>query len=660
MRDYLDQDLGFWGSFLTISATKLLGVGLGFIVMRFLIYSTKMPFPTSIYQAEVYRMLHERLNQDPAAKKETLNHSDSSSTSVLGNWFDQLTALQMFVFVFAAVFFYQWIPNFLWPGLSSLAFVCWVGGGSRVAALFGSGLKGFGWLSLDLNISDITNMYSTVFYVPAWLSYNVVFGGILWAWVIGPIIYYTNWLHTKDITDASGSFQGHILYTASGDAYPVDTLFNMDANNKPIWNQTAYDTAGPAYWNGWMATGYFFGFMQVAGTASYALCWHYGELAEAYGAVFGSSKSSEGEDQKQRTKELELTLERVSKSVEFEVAANNEISISHASGQTPIKTPSTISPAALFIEAHFGAPPGVAFGLGFTALFLCLLIGSCKGFDVDMPWWAAVVCVLIALVCVIPICSIYAVTGVEVGINVLCEIIGGLMLSHNPNGAMMVKTSAYMALHHCSLMMGNCKLGQYCAIDYYSVFYLQTWGILVSALADTIAFRIAYPLTQSGNPDWNGSGQIAIWVAASYQWGGIGPWVAVMGPESPYCAMFWSGIILGGILPWLLYKLHKTSFMGRSLDFLKYVHLPMAFQLCAYATENSLYITIFAMTYFFQTWSPRNWPRFYKEKTFVVAAGIIGGAGFCAFVVAMLQGFAGINLNLPDWMDTDAGCASVL
>jgi OPT family oligopeptide transporter len=565
MENDFGRNLGFFGDFLMIACTKLIGYGLAAFFYRFLITSSSFPWPTAILNVEVYSMLHDRARGK----------------------------LRVFAVVFSACFFAMWLPDLLWPGLSSLAVLCWCSK-TRTAGILGAGQSGFGILSLDLNLSDIFGYFPFLLYVPAWLGFNAVLGGILWAWVASPLLYFTNWQNSQNMPP-----MGFDMYTADGGEYPLMELFGSDGT----WNQAVYDQHGSPFMSAWFASGYFFSFMALTASLTHTICWHWDDCKAAFSTAA-------------RTQPCDLALRMENM-------------------YTPLRR---------------------TVGAGLVVVTAGVLVATNTAFGVEMPWWAIVVSILLAAVWILPIGAVQAVTGNQIGLNILAELIGGLMLKHNPNGAILVKVTGYMSMNHALGMIENLKMGQLLLMDYKVIFGFQVWGTLVTALADASAYRMVMDtgLTSGENPQWNSSTSLATYKTAAYMWGGIGPWDAWMGPKSHYAFMFWSGHAAGLVLPPLFYLLHTKL----GWQWCKYVHVPMICLLPAFPSTNAWYITTLALVLIFQVLLPRCTPAFHERYGYVTVAGLVGGAGIVSFVVAMLSGFGGVELGLPAWTATDAGCTS--
>eukprot|EP01135_Chromosphaera_perkinsii_P000639 Nk52_evm6s147 gene=Nk52_evmTU6s147 len=568
MEYQLHDNLGWMGDFLLIASTKLVGYGIAGVTFKLLIEPAMMVWPQAIYTAELFRMLHDGTK----------------------------SRLKVFTIVAICVFCYSFLPNLLMPVLGSFAVLCFFNGsstGNQDYQIMSRGYYGgFGLGSFDFNPSNIWGYFSYVCYVPVWAGMNMFVGGVLYAWVICPIVYWSDFIHAKNFQPVTSL----ALYMKNGTIYDVASLF--DDNNE--WNQEAYDAQGSLYMTGYFAMCYWFSFLGLPASLSTVVCYHRAEL-KAFFTGGGFSK---------------------------------------------------VSPDAKYMNEHHKPIPQW-WGLIVLLITVGISVATVEGYNVDMPWWAVLVSIGIAVVFIIPIGIIQAITSVQVGINVLAEIIGGLMLKHNPVGAILVKVYGYMGMAQGINLVSNLKIGQYMRVPYKKILAMQLWGTVVTALADTTAYRQVMDNNlldpKDPTPGWNPRG-LQTYVSASYLWGGVGPWEAIMGPNSPYMWVFWSGTIAGFIIPVILYTL------GKKWDFFNYVSIPLLTVVSAFPVETAWVSSILLLSIGFQVVLKRVAPRFHKKHLYVTVGGVSLGSGLNAFVIAMLKGFGGMDWEPPVWLQQDAGC----
>jgi hypothetical protein len=168
---------------------------------------------------------------------------------------------QMVVFfsVLGAVTAWQFLPEFVFPMLGSLAFLCWVAPRNATANFIGSGEGGMGFLNLSLdwsNVSSLSNMGS-IFLTPFWTQMIVFLAFVLNCWVLIPAAKWGKLSSYKH-----GLMSTHVL-TANGTKYPLTSLLTTQAT----LNETVYEQEGPLYLGAQMMWGIFFDY------ASYTSAW---------------------------------------------------------------------------------------------------------------------------------------------------------------------------------------------------------------------------------------------------------------------------------------------------------------------------------------------------------------------------------------------------
>jgi hypothetical protein len=95
----------------------------------------------------------------------------------------------VFFSVILGVTLWQFLPEFIFPFLSSLAFLCWVAPRSGVANFMGSGLGGMGFLNLTFDWSNINAIdgMGNLFVTP-WYTQVIAFAAfVVNCWILLPI-----------------------------------------------------------------------------------------------------------------------------------------------------------------------------------------------------------------------------------------------------------------------------------------------------------------------------------------------------------------------------------------------------------------------------------------------------------------------------------------
>eukprot|EP00126_Sphaerothecum_destruens_P010552 Sdes_comp20771_c0_seq1m16799 len=515
----LHRQIGWLGNFLVIFCTKFIGYGIACFSMRVLIEPEGMMWPGAIYTLEIFRMLHEK------------------GAVMLGG------RLKIFCGVFMGFFVYSWFPGFLLPGLSSLSLVCWLFSDPAefatpastppfsTANVLGRGFsQGFGLASLDLNFSNVWNFYGFLSFIPWQAGLNVVFGGVLLNWILGPIVYFSNLANANRIPPTSLQ-----IFTQNGSIYPLQQLFD----DQLAWQPDQYTLSGSPYLSALFATSYWFSFLGLPAAVSTLFCRHFSEIRLYFRRSFAT--------------------------------LCGDFSELPAAENAPQKT-RAISAEARLMNEKYGNLTGIISPLSGGLFLAFMVVFSCctmSLYEIPMPWWAVAAAVAVACIFVVPIGTIQALTSVQIGLNILAEILGGFLLPHNPIGAILVKVFAYMSLTHALNLIANLKLAQYVCVNYRIVLLLQLWGTLVTCVADTMAYRSVMDrgllFSRAG---WD-SQSLSVYISASYLWGGIGPWQVFLGPSAPYFYSFWSATFAGLLLPVLFWGL------GQRWHFFRHIHLPL-------------------------------------------------------------------------------------
>jgi hypothetical protein len=146
-------------------AIVYIGYAMAALARQLLLYDPIYQWPASLVQVALF---------------ETLAKSAQES------W---LVRKQKYVFfgVFGAIILWQFLPEYVFPMLSSLAFLCWVAPENYVANFIGGGIGGMGFLNLSLDWANISNSVSpNPMIVPFWTTTVLTVAYILNCWILLP------------------------------------------------------------------------------------------------------------------------------------------------------------------------------------------------------------------------------------------------------------------------------------------------------------------------------------------------------------------------------------------------------------------------------------------------------------------------------------------
>ncbi|KAL4991954.1 OPT oligopeptide transporter protein-domain-containing protein [Aspergillus falconensis] len=190
-----------WGS-------SLLGFAFAAMVRTILIDDPEFIFPLSLQKVTLYWSMDTRNGTD---KKRAHDR------------------MKVFWILLLETFVWQFLPEYLFPFVASLAPLCWFASRNHTVNFLGAGRGGVGLLNITLNWSNITSMVITYPYsVQCWILNPIAYFGKLWG---SP---------TYDIM-SNGGFQ------KNGSAYPFNDLIYLDSDGMQHVNETKYEEMGLAY-----------------------------------------------------------------------------------------------------------------------------------------------------------------------------------------------------------------------------------------------------------------------------------------------------------------------------------------------------------------------------------------------------------------------------
>ncbi|KAK1310010.1 Oligopeptide transporter 5 [Acorus calamus] len=206
--------------------------------------SPTMWFPGVVAQYSLFRALHEK------------------EIRIKGS----LTTFQFFLIATTSSFAYYIIPNYLFPSISALSFICWIWRDSITAQIIGSGRKGLGIGSFSLDWTAIVSFLGNPLAMPVFTLVNMMAGFILIVYIITPIAYWTNAYNAKRFPIFSLN-----VYDEDGNIYNVSRIIN---ENKFEFDQTAYDNYSKIYLSSYNVYYHAFEFAGVAATIIHVAMYH--------------------------------------------------------------------------------------------------------------------------------------------------------------------------------------------------------------------------------------------------------------------------------------------------------------------------------------------------------------------------------------------------
>ncbi|GFY91659.1 oligopeptide transporter 5 [Actinidia rufa] len=229
---------------LLTQTTQMLGYGWAGIFRKFLVDSPYMWWPSNLVQVSLFRALHD-VEKRPKGG---------------------LTRLQFFIVVLISSFSYYIVPNYLFPSITAISFVCWIWKDSVTAQQIGSALKGLDIGSFALDWSTVAGFLGSPLATSGFSIINVLVGYILIVYIVIPITYWTNWFEAKQFP----IFSAH-LFNADGGRYNVSMVLNETTFE---FNHQGYDSYSKINLSIFFVFAYGLSFATLAATLSHVALFH--------------------------------------------------------------------------------------------------------------------------------------------------------------------------------------------------------------------------------------------------------------------------------------------------------------------------------------------------------------------------------------------------
>ncbi|KAG1051741.1 hypothetical protein G6F43_006076 [Rhizopus delemar] len=561
-RIFYKQNMGWGGNILLVWTTQLIGFGMAGTLRQFLVYPASMVWPTNLATISLLRSLHR----------------------VDDNWTGP-SRFRWFLYMFGAMWVWQWFPSFFWPIIGAFSWVCWIKPQSRVLSQITSVNSGMGLLGFCLDWSQITSYLSNPLVVPAWAIANIAVAFIIVAWIICPAMYYQNVWDAQKFPIMTSK-----LFNKDGEVWDNSKVLNSDN----ILDEAAYAEYGPLRMAPFFALNYGIGFAGLTCILVHTWLYHRHEIMQR----FRESRTKENSD------DIHMKLMR-------------------AYPEVP--------------QWWYALTFIVALGVSFAVIYV---------WPIHLPWWGLILAVAIPMVFTLPIGIINAITNQQPGLNVITELIIGFALPGHPIANVTFKTYGYISMAQALTFVSDLKLGHYTKVPPRAMFWAQVGGTFIGGLVnlatgtwlmDTIPDIC---VTQTGV--WT-CPNAAVFYSASIIWGTIGP-KEMFGPNSPYNSMLWL-FLVGALIPFPFYFYTKKY----PNSWVKYVHVPLFLNALGMMPPAmpSNYVMWCSVGLLFMYVIRKYRHEWWVKYNYVTAAGFDCGSSIATLIIFGVQ--TGSGVSSFDW-----------
>ncbi|EAW15610.1 OPT family oligopeptide transporter [Aspergillus fischeri NRRL 181] len=563
-----------------------IGYAFAAIARQILLYDPAFIWPQALMQTTLF---------------ETFRKQDTSS---------RLAKRQMKIFFFSllGMTLWQFLPEYVFPFTSSLAFLCWVAPRNPVANFIGSGLGGMGFLNLSLDWSNINWNGSSILLTP-WWTQVVLFSAFAFScWVLIPAAKWGN------LGSYKHGLMSNSLLTANGTKYPILDLLTSDFR----LNQTAYEEIGPMYMGLQNVWATFFDYAKVTASVAWIATFGYSQVKRNLLKMLRSrdkASQTKGEGINHQYHDRLNVLQRSYKEV----------------------------PLWWYLAL-------------FMAGFIILLVSIACG-HLWIPIWTLFVALGSAAALVLPFAFLYAISNYQLAVGSFNELIYGYMVhtkageSHrHPCGPSTYGSIAGDAWYRAQYMLQDQKIGHYMHIPPRTVFFSQVFGTVLGIPMNYAVMRWVLSTKRDvltgAKPDplhqWTGQSLISS-NTLGVQYAVIGP--AELFKESEMRPLPWS-FLLGALLPPVLYVLHRLLPRWR-ID-LWNVSIFFSGLAVFYGNVSTGYTSAIIGGYVVMYWAYRKRFEVWKRYSYMIAAAFDAGFNLNMLLIFLFFG-SGRQISMPHW-----------
>ncbi|KAH7884149.1 OPT oligopeptide transporter protein-domain-containing protein [Phlebopus sp. FC_14] len=482
-RVYYNQNYSFSYQWFLVMSTQLIGFSAGGVARRFLVSPPSMIWPTTLVSCALFNTLHSQ---------------QYSGTGSLGG----MSRERFFAYAFAGSFLWYFFPGYLFQALSYFSWVTWIWPENAVIAQLFGYMHGMGMSVITFDWSQIAYVGSPLA-TPWWAAANILFGFVVFYWIITPILYFTNTWDSQYMP-----IQSRQVFDNMMEPYNVTRILTPEVT----LDMDAFQAYSPLFMSTCFAVSYGLSFATITATLVHAFI-HF---------------------RKQ---------------------------IIHQARRSLREQPDV---HARLMSKYPQVPEWWYLAL-FTTMFVLGVI-SIEAWPTHMPVWAFVIALLIAFTYVIPCGMIQAITNQQVGLNVITELIIGYALPGRPIAMMMFKTWGYITMTQALTFTADFKLGHYMKIPPRKMFWCQIIASVIAGTTQLAVqlwmFDHILDMCSLDQKDGFTCPNTQVFGTASIIWGVVGPRLQFSSGHlyNSLLYFFIAGAI-APIVPWLLMKRWPDSFL---------------------------------------------------------------------------------------------------
>ncbi|CCH42883.1 Oligopeptide transporter [Wickerhamomyces ciferrii] len=580
---YHQNWLTFGFQFLLVMSTQLMGFSFAGILRKFVVYPVRSMWPTILPSIALNRALLK------PERKENIN-----------GW--KISKFNFFWTAFGSMFLYFWIPNYLFQALSTFSWITWIKPYNFDLSMitgFNSGLGLNPVATFDWNI--ITSLISPLV-LPFYVSVNV-FGGMVVSFFVIVGIYYSNYKWTGYLPINSNG-----IFTNEGTSFKVEKVLTNG-----LLDNEKYQNYSPPFYT-------------AANIVLYSAFFMFYPFAFLYNTV---------KEWKTIQFALILMYENAKESIqsikngEFFKKKNNDEK-DHSKGLAASTLAKFEDPHSKMMAKYKEIPDSYYWAILVISLVLAILCVKVYP-DTKTPVWGIFFTVGINFVFLIPLCILLSVTGQQMGLNVLVELIVGYALPGNGVAMMTLKALGYNIDGQADNFISCQKTAHYTRIPIRSVFRGQLIGTIIQAFVFLGVVNWSMSniegMCDPKQPQKFTCASERTFYASSVLWGVIGPKKVFDGlyPTMKYA------FLIGFLVALLFIAIRKFAPKFLPNNFEPSVFITGFLNWAPY--NFSYIITGMYFAFFFSHYIKRRYIAWFEKYNYVLSAALDAGVAFSAVII---------------------------
>ncbi|KAG9049545.1 hypothetical protein FS842_011518 [Serendipita sp. 407] len=320
-----------------------------------------------------------------------------------------ISRYRWFLWVSCGAAVWHWFPAYLFQGLSYFSFICWITPNNLIANQLFGTKRGLGMSILTFDWTQIAWIGSPLM-IPWWAEVHIFLGFFIFWWIIQPALYYSNTFYMSYMPMGDTN-----TYDRFGKVYNISRILTPQVT----LNLTAYEEYSDLYLSPPYISSYLLTFSLSTCIITHTILYHGRTLWNSFRHV-----DPEEED-------------------------------IHAK-----------------LMKAYPEVPGWWYWTVIIGFFL-IAAAAVQAWPTKVPVYALILSVVLPAIYMLPGGLIFAVTGQPLSLNVLAQIIPGMLLPGNPIANMVFKCYSIETLYSAQQFSQDLKLGHYIKVPPRTTFFVQ-------------------------------------------------------------------------------------------------------------------------------------------------------------------------------------------